>query len=76
VSTTTQSAAVARVADNNITTMGATNTNDKDNGDKITKTVEDKLDADVDADIYMEALLKPCRALQQQQQPQDTEGSQ
>jgi hypothetical protein len=72
-STTTQSAAAAREADNNITPMGATNSNKKDNDDKITKTVEVKLDVDVDIDI--EALLKPCRALQQQQ-PQEMEGSQ
>jgi hypothetical protein len=60
VSTTTQSADVAREAYNNITTMGATNTNDKYNDNTITKTVEDKLDVHMDMDIGMEALLKPC----------------
>jgi hypothetical protein len=63
-----QSADAAREADNNITKMGATNTNAKNNYDNITKTVEVQLDVEID----MEALLKPCLALQQQQ-PQDME---
>jgi hypothetical protein len=72
-SATTQSAAAAREADNNITTMGATYTNDEDNDEKMTKIVEVKLD--VDEEIHMEALLKSCLVLQQQQ-PQDMEVSQ
>jgi hypothetical protein len=53
-----QSVAATREADNTITMMGATNTNNKDNDKKITKTVEVKLDMEVEID--MEVLLKPC----------------